>query len=142
MMRRSLSRLTRRALPSIEDCMAAARRVDQPKRKTRTAAERTGRKSNRADALSAAPLGEFKDNFREFLDRALGLAWAANADGGHQLVNRRWVEYTGDLAEGGEGSWRALHPEDSQCMPDTWTALRPVEGPGDLYARSQAARVG
>jgi formate hydrogenlyase transcriptional activator len=115
--------------------MATARRVDQPKRKTRTAAERTGRKSNRADALTAAPLGEFKDNFREFLDRALGPAWTANADGGRQLVNRRWVEYTGDLAEGGEGSWRALHPDDSQRMPDTWTALRRAEGPGDFEAR-------
>jgi PAS domain S-box-containing protein len=115
--------------------MAAARRVAQPKRKTRTAAERTGRKSNGADALTAVPSGEFKDNFREFLNRALGLAWTANAEGGHQLVNRRWVEYTGDLAAGGEGSWRALHPEDSQRMPDTWTALRRAEGPGDFEAR-------
>ena len=115
--------------------MAAARRVDQPKRKTRTAAERTGRKSNRVDALTAASLGEFKDNFREFLDRALGLAWTANADGERQLVNDRWVEYAGDLAEGGEGSWRALHPEDSQRMPDTWTALRRAQGPGDFEAR-------
>jgi formate hydrogenlyase transcriptional activator len=115
--------------------MAAPRRVDQSKRKTRTKAERTGRRSNRADALAAAPLGEFRDNFREYLDRALGLAWTANADGGHQLVNRRWVEYTGDLAEGGGGNWRALHPEDSQRMPDTWTALRSAEGPGDFEAR-------
>src|SRR6202034_4807089 len=115
-MQRSWSRLTRRALPAIEDCMAAPKTVHQSKRKTRPAAKRTGRGSNRVDALTAAPLGEFKDNFREFLDSALGLAWTANADGGHPLVNRRWVEYTGDIAEGGDGSWRALHPEDSQRM--------------------------
>src|ERR1700722_7603089 len=115
--------------------MAVARRVDQPKRKTRSASERPGRRSNGADALTAAPLGQFKDHFREFLDRALGLAWTANADGAHQLVNRRWVEYTGDLAEGEEGSWRALHPEDLRRMPDTWTALRRAQGPGDFEAR-------
>jgi len=50
-------------------------------------------------------------------------------------VNRRWVEYTGDSADGGDGSWRALHREDSQRMPDTWTALRRAEGPGDFEAR-------
>ncbi len=58
----------------------------------------------------------------DLIDALPGLAWTALPDGRAELLNRRWLDYTGLTAEqaAGRGWIEAIHPDDRERVGDYW----------------------
>jgi len=65
------------------------------------------------------------------------LAWSARPDGSAELLNRRWLDYTGLSAkEASDWGWAAaLHPEDRDRLMDFWRHLLDSGEGGEIEAR-------
>src|SRR6266853_3378216 len=65
------------------------------------------------------------------------LAWSARPDGSAELLNRRWLDYTGLSAdEASDWGWAAaLHTEDRDRLMDFWRHLLDSGEAGDVEAR-------
>jgi PAS domain S-box-containing protein len=66
-----------------------------------------------------------------------GLVWAAQPDGTLEVLNARWVEYTGIALEAAvAGGWQSvLHPGDLDNIDRTWQRIRASGTPGEMEAR-------
>src|SRR6266853_1639222 len=65
------------------------------------------------------------------------LAWSARPDGSAELLNRRWLDYTGLSAEeASDWGWAAaLHTEDRDRLLDFWRHLLDSGEAGEIEAR-------
>src|SRR6266478_895599 len=65
------------------------------------------------------------------------LAWSARPDGSAELLNRRWLDYTGLSAdEASDWGWAAaLHTEDRDRLMDFWRHLLDSGEGGEIEAR-------
>src|SRR6266851_2865169 len=65
------------------------------------------------------------------------LAWSARPDGSAELLNRRWLDYTGLSAdEASDWGWAAaLHTEDRDRLMDFWRHLLDSGKGGEMEAR-------
>src|SRR6266436_2846254 len=65
------------------------------------------------------------------------LAWSARPDGSAELLNRRWLDYTGLSAEeASDWGWAAaLHTEDRERLMDFWRHLLDSGEGGEIEAR-------
>src|SRR6266436_3021381 len=65
------------------------------------------------------------------------LAWSARPDGSAELLNRRWLDYTGLSAEeSSDWGWAAaLHTEDREKLMDFWRHLLDSGEGGEIEAR-------
>src|SRR5712691_1588939 len=65
------------------------------------------------------------------------LAWSARPDGSAELLNRRWLDYTGLSAdEASDWGWAAaLHTEDRDRLMDFWRLLLDSGEGGEIEAR-------
>src|SRR5260370_14412635 len=81
-------------------------------------ASRAGRSSGVAPALDA------------LLDAIPAIAWSSQPDGSVELVNRRWLDYTGLSPEESYGwGWKtAVHVEDLAGLLNAWGARDVQEG--------------
>ena len=71
------------------------------------------------------------------IDALPGLSWTALPDGRAELLNRRWLDYTGLTAEQAAGlGWiDAIHPDDRESVGDFWRSCVISGSPGDTEAR-------
>ena len=71
------------------------------------------------------------------IDALPGLAWTALPDGRAELLNRRWLDFTGLTAEqAADLGWiEAIHPDDRECVGDYWRSCVISGLPGDTEAR-------
>jgi PAS domain S-box-containing protein len=72
-----------------------------------------------------------------FVDALPVVAWIAQADGGAEVVNRRWCEYTGCSAQEarGDGWLSAIHPNDLEKVRERWRGLLASGQAGEIEAR-------
>jgi len=73
----------------------------------------------------------------QLIDALPGLAWTALPDGRAELLNRRWLDYTGLTAEqAADLGWiEAIHPDDRERVGDYWRSCVTSGNPGDTEAR-------
>jgi PAS domain S-box-containing protein len=71
------------------------------------------------------------------IDALPGLAWTALPDGRAELLNRRWLDYTGLTAEqAADLGWiEVVHPDDRERVSDYWRSRVISGNPGDTEAR-------
>jgi PAS domain-containing protein len=83
-------------------------------------ASRAGRSSRVAPALDALLV----------IDAIPAMAWSSQPDGPVELVNRRWLDYTGLSPEESHGwGWKAaVHVEDLAELLNGWGARDVQEG--------------
>ena len=92
---------------------------------------------NGADSAQPRNLKVGELNFRSMIDTIPTLAWSSFIDGSVEFLNKRWLEYAG-LTEHETAGWgwvRALHPDDSQNLIDTWRRILASSRPGEVEAR-------
>jgi len=77
------------------------------------------------------------EDLRTIIDTIPTLAWSADAAGGGEFFNQRWLDYSGLSAEETRGSgWiRALHPDDIERVAEQWRQIVASAQPGELEAR-------
>lgn len=65
------------------------------------------------------------------------MAWTAHPDGRAELLNRRWLDYTGMTAQqaADQGWFEAIHPADRERVGDYWRACVLSGLAGDTEAR-------
>ena len=82
-----------------------------------------------------------EDRFREMIDAIPAMAWSSLPDGSVEIINRRWLDFTGlTLDEAlGWGWTAAVHPDDLNHLIDRWRALL---ASGQSGARSKHACAG
>jgi PAS domain-containing protein len=63
-----------------------------------------------------------EDQLRTMLDTIPTLAWSCRPDGTTEVLNQRWLDYTGlSFAEALGWGWKApSHPDDLGKLMDTW----------------------
>src|SRR5262245_24166997 len=73
----------------------------------------------------------------DLMDALPGLAWTAFADGRAELLNRRWLEYTGFTAAQATGlGWiEAINPDDRERLGEYWRSCVSSGAPGETEAR-------
>ena len=78
-----------------------------------------------------------KFELTHLIDALPGLVWTALPDGRAELLNRRWLDYTGLTAEQAAGlGWvDAIHPDDRERVGDYWRSCVISGSPGDTEAR-------
>jgi PAS domain-containing protein len=71
------------------------------------------------------------------IDALPGLAWTALPDGCVDLLNRRWLDYTGLTAEqaADQGWIETIHPDDRESVGDYWRSCVISGISGDTEAR-------
>ncbi len=82
-----------------------------------------------------------KDQLRLAIDTNPGLVWSALPDGSAELLNQRWLEYTGlSMKEGLDwGVKVAVHPDDFARFMDEWRAALAEGNPLETEARLRRA---
>ena len=78
-----------------------------------------------------------KFELTQLIDVLPGMFWTALPDGRAELLNRRWLDYTGLTAEQAAGlGWvDAIHPDDRERIGDYWRSCVISGSPGDTEAR-------
>ena len=78
-----------------------------------------------------------EDFLRTMIDKIPILAWSCRPDGTAELLNQRWLDYTGlSLEEGCGWGWQAaIHPDDLGKLMATWLGLLASGEPGEEEAR-------
>jgi PAS domain S-box-containing protein len=78
-----------------------------------------------------------EDFLRTMIDKIPILAWSCRPDGTAELLNQRWLDYTGlSLEEGCGWGWQAaIHPDDLGKLMATWLGLLASGEPGQEEAR-------
>ena len=78
-----------------------------------------------------------EDFLRTMIDKIPILAWSCRPDGTAELLNQRWLDYTGLSSEEGRGwGWQAaIHPDDLGKLMATWLGLLASGEPGQEEAR-------
>jgi len=79
---------------------------------------------------------------RDVVEGIPAMAFAVHADGSPDLVNRRWLDYTGSPADATTGSrgWEAtIHPDDAEAHLDKWRAALSSGEPFENEARHRSA---
>ena len=71
------------------------------------------------------------------VDTLPGLVWTSTPDGQADFLNRRWLEYTGLIAEEAKGiGWQsALHPDDAAAALQLWRERVSAGVAGEVEAR-------
>ena len=69
----------------------------------------------------------------QIVDALPGLGWSALPDGRAELLNGRWLEYTGlsEKQATGFGWMEAIHPDDRSRLLDHWRSCLASGGPAD-----------
>jgi PAS domain S-box-containing protein len=82
-----------------------------------------------------------EDRLRLTLDTIPALAWCTLPDGSAEVLNQRWLDYTGLSAEKARNwGWTvALHDEDSRKLVDEWRAAVASGEPFEAEARFRGA---
>jgi formate hydrogenlyase transcriptional activator len=81
--------------------------------------------------------GQSTEQQTQDIDAIPTLAWSARPDGSAELLNRRWLDYTGLPAEEASGwGWTAaVHTEDRDRLMDSWRHLLASGEAGEIEAR-------
>src|SRR5229473_592612 len=82
-------------------------------------------------------MNDFEDRYRTIVDASPAMAWSGRPDGSVELLNRRWLDYTGfSLDEALAWGWKAaVHSDDLDALTDRWRALLASGQAGEIEAR-------
>ncbi|HEX9249130.1 MAG TPA: sigma 54-interacting transcriptional regulator [Gemmatimonadaceae bacterium] len=80
------------------------------------------------------------DQLPLMIDKIPTLAWSCRLDGTTEVLNQRWLDYTGLSMEASvDWGWKvAIHPDDLEKLMETWLGLLASGEPGDEEARLRA----
>ena len=79
---------------------------------------------------------------RDVIEGMPTMAFAVHPDGSPDLVNRRWLDYTGlsaDAAADGRGWEATIHPDDAEAHLDKWRAALSSGEPFENEVRQRSA---
>jgi len=71
------------------------------------------------------PHRESVERYRALSESIPQMVWTANADGGMEYFNQRWLDYTGlsPALSQGEGWQRVIHPDDQPKLATSWRSV-------------------
>jgi PAS domain S-box-containing protein len=81
------------------------------------------------------------DQLRTIIDGLPTMLWSALPDGSIEFLNRRWLDYTGLVADAAQGrEWMAaVHPADRAAARDYWVGVQRSGEPGETELRLRRA---
>lgn len=92
--------------------------------------------------LRVRQLRREEKRLRDVVEGIPAMAFSVHADGSPDLVNRRWLDYTGASGNGAGGGrgWEAtIHPDDAEAHLDKWRAALSSGEPFENEARHRGA---